>query len=621
MEVDLRRLDRADFAIADIPIATERLLLSYNRLRSFRFDFFFRHCHIFHFDLSHNELTSLKFLRCYRALGFLDISRNRLPLKALLDIQHIAILRINLRDNQFDETMAHAPLFVPTILSQCWIIDGHFITDADRAAHAEFQSTLAFGGILAEAIKPDGHDHPHLSVSQVARFFVGLDEELHEPGVIFTPPRSDAIARLTAQPQLDRLAYLATDFPVELPDGPFVDYFGVAIAIVAKLWIGEPVQTVPHFLCPAYWYRIGDDLKQMEWYELCIVLYQISQRKRSSNEIESGLWRSSRIDKFLRTGKVPILGSDSRMIISALIARSIALSSSELSQESTPDLRAYFKFRKSCGFRVLDPSLESVYQEIIAPLWQPPRTCPVPDDVIELVHPVTSAWMRGRIISAKAGRVYAAVGGVVSHLLASAVFWDGRGFWREVAKRELKVKHAEANELGTFITAADQVGKVATAVELAALGQRFAAPSALVEVRPPPGEVTMIHHNPALRAKESQVDESKMMEGWRTFRGIVEPPLPRPERSVRSARNPRRAQLIQNVVNVVPGRDWGVEPRPRRFNVRVMNTLTGKSRYSWVGEDEIDADDADSLMVMYRQHVANRLRKHGDAPLVTIPRV
>jgi hypothetical protein len=215
--------------------------------------------------------------------------------------------------------------------------------------------------------------------------------------------------------------------------------------------------------------------------------------------------------------------------------------------------------------------------------------------------------------------VHAAVGGVVAHLLAPAVFWDGRGFWREAARRDAAPGPPDCAEPRTFITAADQVANGAL-LDLAALGQTFAAPAEAASVGPP-GELTRIPHNPALRAKECELEEEKMMDGWRTFRGIVEPPLPRPERSARSARNPRRAQLIESVVNVVPGRDYGVEPRPRRFNVRVMNTLTGKSRYSWLAEGEIDAEDADSLMVMYRQHIANRLRKHGDGPPVTIPRV
>ena len=49
-----------------------------------------------------------------------------------------------------------------------------------------------------------------------------------------------------------------------------------------------------------------------------------------------------------------MVGSIPRLVIAAFIARAIATSEGETSNMATDDLRAYFKYRRSCGFTQLD---------------------------------------------------------------------------------------------------------------------------------------------------------------------------------------------------------------------------------------------------------------------------
>jgi hypothetical protein len=360
----------------------------------------------------------------------------------------------------------------------------------------------------------------------------------------------------------------------------------------------------------------------MKPFELMLLLFRVSQKAAPRSRVEADLWTASGIDKFVRTGKMPLIGSTARLILAAFIARAIALSPAELSPSGASDLRAYFKFRRACGFTELDASIESVYQEVVAPLWQPRRALPDPGDAIELVHPLTGEWARGRVIVARSGRVYANVGGVIAHLLASSVFWDGRGLWREAAKRDVRVRGPDREQARIFVTAAD-------GLDFAAVRQSFAAPPASARVAPADRSAFLQIGRESMstspfrsefQAKPVDLDAGNLMEGWQTFRGIVEPPFPKSERSARMGRhNPRQTQIVKSVVNVVPGRDYAVAQRYKRFNVRFMNAITGRFHYSWVTEDEIDRETADKLMRKFREHCAQKLRREGSVRGLELP--
>jgi hypothetical protein len=614
MEIDLRRREKTELAPSEVPSQAERLLLSHNFFRSFPFDFFFRFSQLWEIDLSHNRLTSLEFLRCFSALGFLDLSWNELPLAALLDLRNATIVQINLQNNPFYETAGQFPLFIPTLLAHCWVINGWFITDSDRAVHREYAATIGYGSVLMRILRREVPEPGHLSASQAAKRLVSDRDLGKEDHPELTSGRGDLVKKMGILSQFDRLSYLSSSFPLVVPAGEFRDYFGVAVAVVAKLWIGESMDTIPHLLCPGYWYILQDDVREMGPFQLLVLLYQIHQKNPMGNEIESALWHAAGIEKYLRTGKTPFLGSTARLIASALIARAIAVSTSSLSRVTTDDLRAYFKFRRSAGFRAFDSSIESVYQEIIAPLWQPDGVIPLRGDPIEIIHPLTAEPVRGRIVTAKHGRVYAIVDNIISHLLASAVFWDGRGYWREAAKREPKTFVPDRELPHTFITAADRLGNGETADDLAATGQSFGAPPLSARVAPVDRTVFLqisrnsLHDHPHRSFLDLHGPERPLMAGWKTFRGIVEPPPPLSERCLRRPRlNPRRAEVVQNVVNVVQGRELGDGHRERRFNVHIQNTITGRSHYAWVTEEEVSAENSARLMAMYREHTARKL--------------
>jgi hypothetical protein len=611
MEIDLRRLGKTELTPDEVPSRAERLLLSYNNIRTFPSTFFYSHSSLWELDLSHNRLTSLDFLRCYRALGILDISWNHLPIISLLDLRSAVILRLTLHNNRFDDFAAEFPMFIPTLLRRCWIINDSFITDAERTANREYEATLAYGNALISVMQPDIPSPLYFSASQTGRMLLNDRELGNKEGIEIIPPYAEIVIKHEELNQIHRLAYLTTVFPMRVPEGTFTDYFGVSVAILGRLWIGEPIGTVPHFLCPGYWFDLGDDVKGLKKYELMILLYQISEKSRSAGTIENGLWKGVGIAKYLQSGKTPWIGSTARLIVSAFIARALAVSpTAALSPEATDDLRAYFKFRKSAGCRNLDSSIESVYNEIVAPIWQNIRVPPKRGDPIDIIHPLTSAWTRGRVITATNGRVYAAVDNVISQLVMSSVFWDGRGFWREAGKRETAVQSQdrEREQKRTFITAADQFGNAETALDLAAIGQSFAAPAMSARVAPP-DPITFPERGRRSPRRTSTETEGQFMNEWRTFRGIVEPPVPVSERSFRSPRpNPRRAEMVQTVVNVIPGRDVGAGPHPKRFNVQIVNTITGRSHYTWVTEDDVSPDDAERLMILYREHVTKKLR-------------
>ena len=469
----------------------------------------------------------------------------------------------------------------------------------------------------------------HESYAQAGKLLVqDHDFLLSTDGVSLMAPRGTALKKLDTQGQFERLTYLRGVYQYDLPAGEFHDYFGVAAAILAKIWIGEPIDTIPRLLCRAYWFGIGDDLSKMKEYELMVLLCTVLLCAKPTLKVETEIWNALNVERFVKIGKVPMIGSTPRMILAALIARAIATSAAEPSEESVNDLRAYFKFRKSCGFVELSSSLDALHEEFVAPFYQPDRVLPQLNDVLEIVHPITGEWVQTKVLSTKDGRVYSTVDGIIAQIPASSTFWDGRGVWREAAQKEKLPRigdHKEATK--TFITAADLIGETGgneklERLDLSKIGQSFAPPPATARVAPANRAAFLEIGRKTLRtttftAKEVDIDESKLMKGWRTFRGIVEPPFPRPERVFRSPRNyPMKVHVVENVVNITPGKEYEEGKRYRRFNVQIKNRLTGKSEYSWLTEEELSPTDVDALMARYREHIASKIDL-GDEPKTT----
>ena len=617
--VDLRNSSKTELLQDEIPNDTEVLLASHNEISEIDFRFFFKNSYLWEIDLSHNNLKDLSFLKPFKTLGFLDISANNIGIEQLLDLRQTIILRINLSDNRFDSVMQQHPLFIPTLLSKSWIIDDHFITDFERGIHRKYIDSLEFGSILLSSDGLPKSKMNHESYAQAGKLLVqDHDFQLSTGGIALSHPRGGPLYKLDTQGQFERLSYLRSVYPFELPRGSFIDYFGLAAAILAKIWIGQPLDTIPRLLCRAYWFGIGDDVSKMKEYELMVLLCTIFSTVKPTLKLESEMWSALNVERFVKIGKVPMIGSTPRMIVTALIARAIAASVAEPSDDVVRDLRAYFKFRKACGFTNMDSSLEAMHEEFVAPFYQPDRVLPQLNDVLELVHPVTGEWVQSKVLSTKNGRVFATVDDVIAQIPASSTFWDGRGVWREAAQKEKLPRIGEHKEATrTFITAADLIGETGgneklERLDLSKIGQSFAPPAASARVAPANRVVFLEIGREAMRttfaAKEVEVDESKFMKGWRTFRGIVEPPFPRPERTFRSPRNyPRKTQVVENVVNVTPGKEYEEGKHYRRFNVRLKNRLTGKSEYSWLTEEELSPPDVEVLMARYREHIASKM--------------
>lgn len=612
--VDLRHKKKTELLPSDVPNDTEVLVASFNNISHIDSRFFYSCLQLWEIDLSNNQLRSLNFLRCFRGLGFLDISDNNLGAEQLLDLSQSIILRLNLSGNNFDEVLYQHPLFIPTLLPNCWIINDHFITDYERAKHVKYRESLEFGSIMMAEGKNRQTKMKHVSTAHAGRLIVKDHEIETDGGIAFMPPRGAGLKKINACGQFERLGFLAQLYHFDLPAGEFQDYFGLAAAILSNLWIGEPIETISRLLCRSYWFGISEDLSRMKEYQLLTLLYQIAAKVQLCSRIECEMWAALNVSKFLRTGKEAPLGSTARLTLAALIARAIAVSSVEPSEASVDDMRVYFKFRKSCGFTSLDVNLESVYQEVAAPFHKPSGEIPCEGDTIEMVHPLTAEWIKGVVVGSRNGRVYAKFDGIVSQIPATSAFWDGRGFWREAARKDGIGAPEKKEQPKTFITAADLCAEVEK-LDLSAVGQSFAAPTMSGRIAPSDrvvfleiGRETM--KNGQFSAREPELDETKLMEGWRTFRGIVEPRFPKTERSNRPVRNNTNGRIhtVTDVVNVTPGKEFADGQKYKRFNVRVRNELTGKSDYAWFTEDELSPDEANRLMAMYREHIASKMR-------------
>lgn len=645
---DARNQNLSTLSSDDVPKCTEKFLVSHNNLSTLDTDFFFSKIHISSLDLSYNQFTSLSFLRCFRCIEFLDVSYNFLDIDDLFDIRDCVILRLILNNNNFDDAMMNDPLLIPTIVAHAWTINGEFITDQQRKLFQSYESTLEYGNSILTSGRFRVTKPGYLSTAQAGKIYISNHNYANDKGIQFTPSACASSLTIDELTQYERIQYLSKYSQFELPEGNFKDYFGLTLGILSKLWIDEKVQLIPRLISRAFFFNINDDVSQMENWELTVLLYKISERIQPTNEVEEEIWNTISVNKYLHTGILPLMGSSPRLILSAFIARAIATTDNELNESSTNDLRVYFKYRKSCGFTKLETSIESVYMETVAPFYTPNGYNQVEkNDKIEFIHPLTNKWSISTINKITNGRIFiiADSKSLVVQIPVSSIFWDGRGIWREVARKggngtsnSFLQQRKKAN---TFITASDMtqsneinynppnqdfVPETESRIEVDlnenenAEKDETPIPPLNLESSIPTGNFSfgrkissrksLLQSTTIFAQKPVSVDENKMMPGWRNFRGIVDPPSPKSERSNRRS---NRFSLpygnsIKDVINIINENEYLNGRQKKKFNVKMYNELTKKTKYTWIYEDEISKEDAKHLVEMYNSHVANKMK-------------
>ncbi|OHT16305.1 hypothetical protein TRFO_13318 [Tritrichomonas foetus] len=648
---DVRNTDKTTLSSDDVPSITEEFIASHNRLSSLDFDFFFAKNHVFSIDLSYNQLTDLSFLRCFRSLGFLDISHNFLDLDNLFDLRNTVIVRLYFKNNNFDDLNQKYPMLIPTILSHAWVINGTFISDYQKQIFKNYENTLEFGNLIISNSRFKITKSNHSSTAQAGKGYIFDHDFEYNNGVKFTTPLGTTPFKFDEFPQIERIRYLSRFSHFELPNGDFNDYFGLTLGILLKVWIGESIYIIPRMLCRVYWFNIYEDIQKMENWELLVVLVAILGKIRIYNKIETELWDALNLERFLKTGIIPQIGSTPRLILAAYISRAIATTDEEPSDSSTNDIRAYFKYRRICGFTQLETTIESVYMETVAPFYQPTGAKPSKNDKIEFVHPLTGEWAVSSIARNRNGRIIIVLKDCMVQIPASAVFWDGRGMWREAAKKEAcKTQTLSRKKEGkTFITAADllqqedeiklppdnspnttlntnlntsmntpslQETLQSAGLDLSILKKVHTRPlnSARAPMSSTRGSLLGLGKDCTMKSTTfanqlpPDIDENKMMPGWRSFRGIVDPPFPKSQRANRVHAGLSYGNSIKDVVNIVTGREYSNGVPIKRYNVKIYNAITKKSSYQWITEDEVSKEDSIRLNELYQMHVAGKIK-------------
>ncbi|OHT08282.1 hypothetical protein TRFO_04885 [Tritrichomonas foetus] len=622
--------DIKELVLSDVPNDTEYLDVSFNKISSIKPDFFYFKVHLFSINLSYNQLETLDFLKCFRCIGYLDISNNLLEIDDLFDIRKSVIINLKLNNNNFDEIASKDKFLIPTIMEHAWIINGQFITDNERKLYSKYKETLEFGKSILAGRRHKILQAIHTSSAQAGKNYM-YDHEIEQGyGVKFTPPLGTTALKIDVFPQIHKIQYLLTSFQFDLPKGEFNDYFGVALGILAHVWIGEQINLLSRYLSRAYYFKIQEDVLKMEHWKLILVLYMISLRITSYRKTEAKIWKTLNVDHFLNTGKIPLIGSTPRLVLSAFIARAIVETDEEPTESSSDDLRTYFKYRKICGFTQLDSSMDSVYTEMIAPLYHQSRITPVKNDKIEFTHPISGDWVKSIIKYVKNGRIFIRISDVIVQIPISSVFWDSRGLWREAIKKDSKyiANFLQKKQKDTFVTATDLYEADETAITQSFAPQppssarngpsnrrssarRFHKPEA------PRRSINFQDSSQNIYVRETeykspfvqpiQYDESKLMPGWRTFRGIVDPPYPKSQRSNRIYGGLCPGQSVKDVINVVNGNEYSKGKRVKRYNVKLYNAISEKSKFVWITDDEISKSDAKRLDQIYQKRASRKV--------------
>ena len=612
----------------EIPKITTNAILSNNKFTVLPQDLFDKTPRIWNIDLKHNYLTDLSFMKSIRALQRFDISYNQLEIDELLQIRHVYIIFLYAAGNGFQQYFAPHPLTMICIMKRAWIIDGIFITDYQRKKAKEFKKTLAFGETVLAARREKPSELKSMGTTQMCKAFLsGTSCKFTEPG-LYISATGTFIQSLSKRPQSEKFKYLAKLYPVDLPVGTFIDYFGLALGILSNQWLNLPVAQIPRLISRAYWGSVSGVVTQYEnWYQW-LLLKKISETIQSDQAIEQDLWRAMRIPHYLQTGCPPGVGSLPRMIIASLLYR--AVDPEEV--ENCPDMTIYTKYREMCGFTSLDEDLRVIHSEILGSFPSPDNP-PTKGETMAIIHPLTEKWTNCVISQAQDGKVFGELPGVSIQMPMSALFWDGRGVWRQMKRREDgMVKRSQRSQSAmiprlseearkAFITASATMQQQMTDVVNHTFSeQTFQSthiPSSLITNK----RIKIAPADNSEQLKKSLLSTGKPLTMTHeytttappvqylpsTFRGIVDPKLPQRHTIPRVAPTRRTNQVVEGVVNITLGPEIEYGKRLRKFHVRVRNELTKRLSYVWINEDEIPPDDVRRLCELYKAHIESKM--------------
>jgi hypothetical protein len=592
--VDLSGQGLFEFDASLITPDTTEVRIPDNQLTSLPPQTFKGRSHIWILDFNGNFLADLSYLKCFGALGYLDLRNNCLAFDELLDITHVYVAHVRLDGNPFSKLIEDQPLTLPALLDRAWIIDGEFISDYTRRLAKSFRETIAFGETILACRRIQTTISPLTGVSQVAMTFLSGDtvqfgrvgEVISSAGVL--------LKSLDRQPQIERLRHLAMIWPPKVGEGGFVDYFGLALGILSAEWMNGQMDLIPRMICHDYWVWSCEGMQRLEPYERLLVLLKIVEMARPTTEVEKGLWRALDADKFLQTGEVPMHGATPRLLISAFVERI------HERPADTVDRLFYLKLREHARFTTTLASLDEIYTEIVAPLPVVAPNWPLKGAEVLVRHPVTDHWVSAVCLSCKKGRVVTQAGTDVVQIPLIGMFWDGK-VWREARRLSEAPRRRPLSELGMVNSDEESMSTSSLRSSSQASGERF-------PTMPEPEKSdtrALLHTGIRLLGTSQFIDRGSAPPP--VFRGIVGPLAPPHTAIVRAAPRRRPTQYIQDVVNVTWGADIGYGRKLRKFNVRVENTLTRRSQYQWVTEDQIAPEDVERLTALYRKHIESKL--------------
>ena len=595
--VDLRDKQLTTLEPSSVPNDVEELLLSNNSLATLPGNMFQRKFALWKLDLSFNCLTDLSFLQCFGGLGYLDIRNNLLFFDELLQIQHIYIAHLRLESNEFSKIANANPLTIPAILERVWVLDGQFISDFIRKRAKEFKETLAFSETVLACRRVKTTISQNSSISKAAMAFLGGESFRVRSDGDFTSSQGLSLNSCHAQPQVVRLRHLCTLSQPVLPNGSFLEYFALALGILALEWMNVPLDVIVRVVAPGYWACNSDTFSGLEQFERLMLLLRVCETIAPETAIEDGLWQALGAGRYIQTGEAPMIGATPRLLICAFLERSEEVC-------DNLDRACYIKLRQDAHFTGTDVDLTEIHREIIAPIPSEVQQLPRKGDIVKIRHPVTGEWVQMTCQSVKDGRVYTRGTRTIVQIPLNSLFWDKRGTWREAGSRVVPPAQrvrARSQINGAFITISKTQEEAEQPVPVEPPKPQFGTIQEPVATSP----MAILMTNKKKLLDTKFIDRT--IKPVETFRGIGDPVAPRHVAVPRVKPIRRANRLVQDVVNVAPGAYIGGGRQLRRFNVRVENALTHKSQYVWINEDEVSPEDVARLIDLYQKHIASKM--------------
>lgn len=615
---DLCGRDLTEVKLDDIPKDTEYLDLSNNKISCLPSDIFRKRFNILSINLKNNNISNLSFLRVFKVLKMLNIENNNLEVDDLLNIRHLYIQDLRIKFNGFYQHFATKPLVLVTILKRVWIIDGQFITDYVKQSAREYKRTLEYAEAILGARKEKNVELKFTGATKaVANFLKGSSLKNDDIG-LFMHPKGIMLQSYTKRPQLEKLAYLAGEYEMSVPDGDFIDIFALILGILSVHWANMSIDLIPRLLARPFWGLKANDIEKLENWEQWVYLYKLNEIISPRTNIEVDLWKMLRLDHYLKTGEIPLPGSNPKLLLTALLYRAVDPDD----YPNNINFKLYQKFREHCGFTSLDEGLSVIHYELLGAL---PDTIIAPKigEVVAITNPVDDKWTNCIVAKVSNGRTWVKIGNIIIQIPVRALFWDGRGIFREAKPREIKQNKASKLH-SAFLTEARTT--LTNTEEMRNLSRK----SASVQARFPPlrvasrllvektlSSLSNVQSSPKVSkittSVQSTYDENsdKNLKKTRTlpstFRGILSPICP-PHICIPKVPPSRKSnQYVEGVVNITLGHMGADGRQMRRFHVKVVNSVSKKVQYIWINEDEVTEDDVSRLLELYKSLIESKM--------------